>query len=173
MKNYICDKNKYFFGNGYIATSVEIENLPKKLTLNNRTFLIKSSFHVSLVCVKNIVLRLGEDFEQKIINLFCDFTSKNKISFIDYKEEIRYAVDKKTGRETIIIMCDVSNLKKFFGALNKKFGLNTETPPTHVTLYTLQQDKGIGLNNISDIKDKTIIITEQISQEIKNKFVLK
>lgn len=170
MKNYICNNSEYFFGNGYIATSVKIEGLPKVLEINSKTLSLKSSFHVSFVCVKNIVSKYGEDSEQKVIDLFCDFVSRSKISFINYREEIRYAVDKKTGRETLIVMCDVSNIKEFFEALNKEFGFNIETPPTHVTLYVLQQDKGIGLNNSSDIEDKTSIVTGQILPEIKNKF---
>ncbi len=171
MKNYICNENEYFFGNGYIATSVEIKDLPKTLGINGKILFLKSSFHVSLVCVKNIVSKYGGNFEQKVIDFFCDFVSKNKMSFANYKNEFRYAVDKETGKETVIVMCDVSNIKEFFEALNKKLGFNVETPPTHITLYTLQQDKGIGLNNNPDIEDKTSIITKKILPEIKNKFV--
>lgn len=170
MKNYICDSSEYFFGNGYIATSVKTKDLPKTFDINDKILLLKSSFHVSLVCVKNIVSKYGKDVEQKTIDFFCDFISKNKISFTDYKDEFRHVVDKETGRETVIIMCNVLNIKEFIETLNKKLNFDIETPPTHVTLYTLQQDKGIGLNNSSDIKSKTSVINGKISLEIKNKF---
>jgi hypothetical protein len=173
MKNYICDNTEYFFGNGYIALPVEIEDLPKTIDINGKTLLVKSSFHVSLVCVKNIVSKYGEDFEQKVIEFFCDFVSKNKIYSLNYVDEFRYAIDKETGRETVIVICNVSNIKEFFESLNKEYGFDLEMPPTHITLYTLEQDKGIGLNTGSDLETKTSVITEQILPEIKNKFVAK
>lgn len=169
--NYICNNTEYFFGNGYIALPVEIEGLPNIVDIDDKTFLIKSSFHVSLVCVKDIVSKHGEDYEQKVIEFFYDFVQSNKISFIGYKNEFRYAKDKETDRETVIVMSDILNLKEFFEKLNKKFGFDIEIPPTHITLYAIQQDKGIGLNNSFDIEDKTSVITEQIPLEIKNKFV--
>lgn len=167
MKNYICNNTEYFFGNGYIAVSVEINGLPNTIEVNGKTLLIKSEFWVSLVCVKDIVAKYGENYEQKVIDFFCDFVQSNKISFSGCRDEFRYATDKETDRETIIVMSDISNIKEFFDALNKEFGFDIETPPTHITLYALQQDKGIGLNDSLAIKEKTKIITNQIPVEIK------
>ena len=172
MKKPICDNTEYFFDNikGYITLPVEAKDIPKTIDINGKTLLLKSTFHVSLVYVKGIVLKHGEEYEQKVIDLFCDFVRSNKISFTGYKDEFRRAIDKETGKETVIVMCDVLNIKEFFEALNKKFGFDIEIPPTHVTLYTLQQDKGIGLNDSLSIKEKTSVVTEKISEEIRNKF---
>ncbi|PCI27726.1 hypothetical protein COB55_05210 [Candidatus Wolfebacteria bacterium] len=171
MKNYICNNTEYFFGNGYIAVPVLIESLPKTLEVNGKILFLKSSFHVSLVCVKDIVSQYGTAAEQRVIDLLCNFVSENKISFTNYKDEVRYAVDEETGRETLIVMSDVSNIDEFFKRLNKELGFNIEVPPTHITLYTLQPDKGIGLNTSSDIEEKSTILTEEIPEEIKNLFV--
>lgn len=171
MKKPICNNTEYFFDNikGYITLPVKAEEIPKTVDINGKTLLLKSSFHVSLMYVKGVVSKYGESFEQKIVDFFCDFVKSNKISFTNYRDEFRYAIDER-GRETVIVMCDTLNIKEFFEALNKKFGFDIEVPPTHVTLYTLEQDKGIGLNDSSDIEEKTSVVTEQIPEEIRNKF---
>jgi hypothetical protein len=170
MKDYICKNTEYFYGNGYIAISIEIADLPKTFEINKKILLLKSLFHMSLVFVKGIVLKYGEESEQKVIDFFCDFVKDNKISFSNYKNEFRYVIDER-GRETVIIMCDVLNIKEFFESLNKEFGFEIEIPPVHITLYTLQQDLGIGLNNSEDIEEKTKIITGQIHSEIKERLI--
>jgi hypothetical protein len=163
----ICGNTKYKYSKGYIGLPVEISNLPKTIVIDSKTLSLKSTFHVSLVCVKNILLAHKDipNLEKKILDVFCKFVSKNEISFEKYKDEFRYAKDGE--RETIVAMCAVSNIEKLFKILNKEFGLETETPPTHVTLYTLQPDMGIGLNNMSDIENKTEVIAEKMPTEVR------
>jgi hypothetical protein len=169
-KNYICQGAEFCYGKGYITLPVEIGGLPQTLEIEGKRLTVKSSFHVSLVCIKEIVAKFGQDnknLEQEIIQAFCDFSSPNVISFLGYRNRFRYV--KVGEKETVVVMCDVSNLKELFNHINKKFGFKLEVPPTHVTLYTLQPDVGIGLNNKADINAKTIEVTDQISwQDIKS-----
>ena len=60
-------------------------------------------------------------------------------------------------------MCKISNLNEFFEILNRKYGLDIEYPPTHVTLYTLESKPGIFLTDASDIKNLTKPISNPIS----------
>jgi hypothetical protein len=56
-------------------------------------------------------------------------------------------------------MCDISNLNNFFDLINKKYDLQIEYQPTHVTLYTLQPNKGIFLADSGDIEKLSKPIT--------------
>jgi hypothetical protein len=60
------------------------------------------------------------------------------------------------------VRCNVSNLDKFFELINKKYGLNIEYPPAHVTLYTLKDKLGIFLTDNDDIKKLTKLIPNPI-----------
>lgn len=163
MDSYICNGNKYRYSKGYIGLPIEINaSLPKEIGVESNTLTIKSSFHISLVCVKNILNQNSrEGLEKKIIESFCKFTTENDISFIRFTDEFRFAISE--GRKTIVAMCEVSNLNKFFRLLSEELGVEVPTQPTHVTLYTLQPDLGIGLNSQEELEDKSKVVKVDIN----------
>lgn len=156
--NYICKNKQYKFNHHTISLPIIIDDLPDKLQINKESLSLKSSFHVSLVCIGKIIEKnkiFLDNFENKIINDFCEFTKNTNIQIIKYTD-FRLATDKE--RRSLIVMCEVSNLNNFFNLINKKYSLNIETQPTHLTLYTLQPDLGIFLTNTQDIKNMTKLI---------------
>ncbi len=155
MKNYICNSEKYISSKGYIHLPVQINgSLPKTVFIDGNNLSLKSSFHVSLICTKELVAKYGdESLEQKIVKRFCDFVSKEDINFIKFTGEFRLAILEE--RKTVIARCEVSNLENFTKELSKDLGVDIPTQPTHVTLYTLQPDMGIGLNSFEVLEHKS------------------
>lgn len=166
MKNYICSGNKYIFNKGYIGLPIVIGNLPQEISIQGEELHLKSSFQVSLLCVKDIVEKYGEsieNLEQKILEYFCKFTSGNDVSFLWYKGDFRLAQFEK--RKSVIAMCEVSNLETFSKFLSVELGIEIPIQPTHVTLYTLQPDVGIGLNSSFELETKSTPI--QVTEELR------
>lgn len=158
MKNYICNEEKYAYGKGYIHLPIQISELPSEVEIDGDNLTIKSSFHVSLVCVKNLIEKYGAEYEQKIIDKFCEFISTDDISFLRFTGEFRVA--KSEEKETLIARCEVSNLEKLFKKLSSELNIEIPLQPTHVTLYTLQLDIGIGLNSFKELEEKSVVINE-------------
>lgn len=157
MIKYIYNK-KYTFDDGYICLPLDIRNLPEQITIEEYSLQLKTEFHCSLVCVKCINSKYEKNFnnlESKIIECFCKFVSKNEISFIRYKNEFRLV--KREERMSVVVMCDVFNLGDFFNLLEKRFGIKADTQPTHVTLYTLQPDRGIGISDQATLQLTTLV----------------
>jgi len=69
---------------------------------------------------------------------------------------------------SLVVMCDVSNLDKFFDLINEKYQLNIEYPPTHVTLYTLQPNKGVFLTNSDEINNLTKVVSKPSGISLQN-----
>ncbi len=162
-KLFICGGDKYIFGTSTISLPVSFKDLPPELKIENYRLLLKSSFHISLVCIGKIIEKFNisiPDFENLVIKDFCDFTQKNDISLVKYSDEFRYATQNE--RRSVVMMAEISNLNRFFDTLNQKYKLSTETPPTHVTLYTLQPDKGIFITDSNDLKQLTKVIENPI-----------
>lgn len=162
----ICEDKYQFFGN-VIGLPIKLENFPSKLVMEGNILLLKTSFHVSLVCIGKIIEKYNvsiPDFENKVINDFCEFSKKNDIKVLEYND-FRFA--SRNDKKTIVVMCKVSNLDKFFEIINKKYGLKIEYPPTHVTLYTLESKGGIFLIDSNDIKNFTIPIKNPIDYLLK------
>lgn len=161
----ICgDKFQFNLRNKMIGLPVKLENLPSRLQVGGFNLVLKTSFHVSLVCIGKIIEKYDvsiSDFENKIINDFCEFTKGNDIKVLEYND-FKFAVENDL--KTVIVLCKISNLNKFFEITNKKYGLKIEYPPTHVTLYTLKDKLGIFLIDANDIKNLTKSIPNPIGR---------
>lgn len=155
-KHFICDGEKYEVGGPQedtIGLPVTFSGLPSTIEVEGYTLSLKTSFHVSLVCIGKIIEKnkLTEpDLVNKVIADFCDFTSHTGIDLLRYLNEFRFVSEAE--KRTVVVMCDASNLDTFFDSINQKYGLQLEYPPTHVTIYTLQPNVGIFLTDSNDIQ---------------------
>ena len=162
-KKPICGGGKYELAGQTgetIGLPVVLKGLPPKIQVEGYTLFLKSSFHISLVCIGKIIEKHGvsiSSFIDKVVDDFCEFIKTNEVSLVGYRDEFRFVSDKE--RRSVVVMCDISNLDKFFELLNQKYGLQFEMQPTHVTLYTLQPDLGIFLTDSQDIERLTKLIS--------------
>lgn len=154
--NFICGGNKFAYSKGYIGLPIQVNKLPESVEIEGERLVIKSSFHVSLVCVKDIVDKYGGD-EKRILELFCSFIKDNEIEFLEYTGEFRFA--ENVDRKTLVALCKISNLEELFIFLRRELVLDIPLQPTHVTLFTLQPDLGIGLNSQADMEGKSVTVT--------------
>lgn len=156
-KHFICDGEKYEVGgskNDIIGLPVTFAGLPPKIEVEGYTLSLKSSFHVSLVCIGKIIEKNKlKDIElvNKVVSDFCEFISHTNIDLMCYRDEFRFISEGEN--RAVVVMCDISNLDKFFDLINQKYGLHLECPPTHVTLYTLQPNIGIFLTDSDDMEN--------------------
>lgn len=163
MIDFICDNNKYTFNDKSLTISLPVSNfnLPNKIKLEENDLCLKSNFHITLVPIGKIIEKNNlkiENLSNFILKDFCDFISFNSIDLIEYSNEYRFVQEKDL--RTIVVMCKVSNLDKFFKLINQKYNINIETPPTHVTLYTLYDKLGIFILDNDDLYLKTKIIND-------------
>ncbi len=160
LKNYICGGGKFVYSKGYIGLPIVVDDLPEIVEIDGNKLYRKSSFHISLVCVKDILVQ-NPDVEQTIVDAFCTFAGENDISFVGYTGEFRFA--QHEDKKTLVALCEVSNLKTFSEMISNNLGIKIPAQPTHVTLFTLQPDIGIGLNSDSDMEAKSKKVTDELS----------
>lgn len=145
---------------------IEIEGaLPEEMSIIEEDVLtLKNTFHVSLLCVKEILEKYKEEnLEREILDNFCKFVAENKISFLKFGEEFRLATLEP--RKAVLVRCEVSNLEKFSQLLSSQLNINIPLQPTHVTLYTFQPDTGIGLNSTKEMETRSKIM--DVALEVK------
>lgn len=145
----------YGYGKGYITLPVQLPELPEEFDAEGTILHRKDSFHVSLLCVKELA-EGKEDVEEKLLDLFERFTKECEVEFTAYTGEFRYVVDQ--GRRTIVALCEVTNLDKLRDMIHQELGIVVPKQPTHVTLYTLQPNLGIGLNSPEAMDAKSVAI---------------
>jgi len=146
----ICNSANITYNKGYIALWLGDYSVPDTLDIENEILLKKDHFHVSLLCVKNL-LESNPKIESDVIQHFCDFTKDNEITFAGFTGEFRVAT--RDERKSVVAMCIVTNLDKLIDYLSEKLGMPIEQQPAHVTMYTLQQNRGIGLNSRAELEE--------------------
>jgi 16S rRNA (adenine1518-N6/adenine1519-N6)-dimethyltransferase len=151
----ICNSSNITYDKGYIALWCENYDLPETIEIEGNTLTKKDHFHVSLLCVKNI-LETHPDKEEEIIQHFCDFLQEHEIKFKGFTKKFRLATREE--RKSVIAMCKVSNLDAFAKYLSQKIGMEVAIQPTHVTIYTLQPSMGIGLNSPEELEEKSKLV---------------
>lgn len=148
----ICNSKDFTYNKGYIALRCKNYDIPETFKVDGETLLKKDSFHISLVCIKNL-LDIKPEIESGVLEHFCNFLQENEIKFEGFTKEFRLA--KHEERTSVVALCKVSNLHKFSDYLSEKIGIVVAPQPTHVTIYTLQQNAGIGLNSPEEMDEKS------------------
>lgn len=134
--------------NGYVSLVLkDIGELPSEITVNEKTLLRKGEFHVSLMAIKNLLPLINavdtNVTEDDLVRDFLEYQSSVELSDYTPTNEFRYVI--RGERETVVGMVDVPNIEGLFEQLRGKYGVNLPTQPTHITLYTLQPEVGIGI----------------------------
>lgn len=131
----------------------------------------QTSFHVSLLCVKNYIQKYGRDIEEKILTILHDFTQSHSFSLLRYNNEFRFAQLDTDQRKSLIVMVGIVHLSEFFEKLRTDVNIEIEDQPTHCTLYTLGLDRGIGINSQYDLKSYTQLVdSSEVPHEVKKVF---
>jgi len=168
---FICGGQEYevYYPTGTIGMLVPLDGLPLSVKVQEDTFYLPTPYHVSLFYTGRLIDKYNisiPDFKNKIIEDFCEFTKINEITLTGYKNEYRLAVCDDSMK-TIIVMCEVSNLNKFFDLMNKKYKLKIKYPVPHITLYnTLKGKPGWYLLDSDDVEKYTTPINNPIGREL-------
>lgn len=148
--NFICDGKTYEYGRAYLMLPLAVSGLPSTISVEGLDLHLKSDFHVTLLCVKNLIRKYGPKIEDKILRLFCSFIRQHPITFVRFTGEYRFA--ETNNRKSVVALCEVANLDAFFTLAKKELHISLPFQPTHVTLYTLQPGAGIGLNSETEME---------------------
>lgn len=139
---------------GYIFLIVKhLADLPAQIEVDGKTLFKKNELHVSLMALKHLVplINIGTNnvSEDDLIKDFLKYQSTSDLSHFQPTNIFRYA--KRDERESVVAMVDVPNLEGLFEMLRIKYGVDIPTQPTHITLYTLQPEIGIGILSQSEL----------------------
>ncbi len=104
----------------------------------------KDEFHVTLLHAKQTP-ELSHIPNERLASLFESFVERNPMKFESFLEDLRFI--EEGADKTIVARCAVSNLNELFAELNKSFGARLPVQAAHVTLYTLEKNKGIYINS--------------------------
>lgn len=154
---------------GRVQLDIDPFQIPNALDVLGEDWVRKDEFHVTLVGSGQRIAEhlIGQDSSlskrgsSRLAGTLLDETLKGRSFRVLPQNEIRVVQDG--DRKTIVRMCHVEGMGEFFEAVSAKVGARIEPPPAHITLYTLQNRKAIGIYNKERLAKVTIPLpAEQI-----------
>lgn len=155
----ITDKHNH--DNGYISLiNVNLRNVPEKIETDGYKLLKKGEFHVSIMALKNLAPMLNpenpEHASERLKQDFLEFVKNHKLA--DFRLTGEYRLVKRDERVTVVAMVELKNIDELFDYLRSKHGIDFPTQPTHITMYTLQPEAGIGILSQDELIDSSSVI---------------
>ncbi len=158
---------KYNYKNGYISLPVDdqrLKQLPESFIVESEELMLRSDFHISIMAVKHLAPIIDsnnmEDVSQQLVQDFMEFSKNNDLVSYQFTNELRLV--KKGDRTSIVVMVKLENIDKLFDFLRKKHSVDLPTQPTHITLYTLGSNRGIGILSAQKLAEMSSIIPESV-----------
>lgn len=162
MNNIIFNPNSdIYLDYGYLMLPINLK-VSLKIKIGAETFFSKKGYHVSL-------LRLKDLSQQDQNNIFI-FAQKYPVKLKKIGNIFRLVTEE--NRQSIIVRVQLRGLKKLISAVNKQFNYNFVYPPTHITLFTLKAQHGIGVNSPDEYRRLTRSINSIYSKKLVGSFKL-
>jgi hypothetical protein len=141
--------------NGYIGlVNIELDNLPQKISVGEYELVLKSEFHISLVCTKKIAVLIDptrvDEIRAEIVESFKQFIQTTPLTNYEITNEFRLI--KRDERVTLVVLVVVPGIEDFFAELEEKYDKKIPVQVTHITLYTLQPEVGIGILSLEELE---------------------
>lgn len=160
---------------GYIAlVNLELINLPETITIDTHLLTRTSEFHVSLMALKHLAPIIDPDSPAEamaqLVDDFVQFTKSTPLTTLELTSEFRLV--RRADRVSVVVMVEVSGIDALFDALRTKYGPTLPMQPTHITLYTLQPNTGIGLFSTDEVARDTRVVMIPELNDIKMKEIL-
>lgn len=153
-KNIFNSNSSVYLIYDYLTFPINL-NIISKIKIGSETFFPKNSYHVSLLHLGG----LSNLDQNKILN----FAKKYPIKLKSLTKVYRLA--KQEDKRSIIVRVKLSGLKKLISSINKHLNYKFHYPPTHITLFNLKGQYGIGINSQKEYKE----ITEHLDPKSINK----
>lgn len=136
------------YDHGYIAlVNLELNGLPEAVTVDGYRLLLKDEFHISIMAVHNLASMLpvqkNSDASKALKGHFLDFAEKHNLT--DYEITPEFRLVERGKMKSVVVMVKMPEVEELFRSLRDVFQFNLPTQPTHITLYTLQPNNGIGI----------------------------
>jgi hypothetical protein len=111
-------------------------------------FMPKEEYHVTVVGKKTQERLLAEGVLDEVVDLLENTPPWNIISFDDIFSIRNIETDGNGNQvieESIIQLVTLHGLDEMYDQIREVAGLDIPTPPAHITLFTKNADRGIGL----------------------------
>jgi hypothetical protein len=120
-----------------------IEGLPAEIEVLGRRWHRKREFHLTAVAARVIE---GIESAGSVWDTIVEVASGRRLGPVEAAEEIRRVIHPQTpDLATLIVMASCEGLDELYADLSRALQIALKPPPAHVTLYSTDPARGIGI----------------------------
>jgi hypothetical protein len=152
---------RHNYDHGYISlVEIQLGNMPEQIVVEGNSLFRKEEFHVSIMAIKNLAPLLNstnsEEAAERLKDSFLEFEKTHNLTKFNLTGQFRLV--KRDERITVVAMVELEGVEELFAFLREKHGVEFPTQPTHITIYTLQPEAGIGILSEDEMKRDSITV---------------
>jgi hypothetical protein len=141
-----------------------VDGLPERIEVLGRRWHRKREFHLTAVAARVIEAVGRDDAWERVI----DVASGRRLGPVRARHEVRRVTHpEQTELETLIVMADCPGLEDLHRALSEALNASLMPPPAHVTLYSTDPARGIGITDQTELADRAPPLDQAEQAEIR------
>ena len=145
---------------------VEIRRLPDEIEALGRRWQRKVEFHMTVIGAAVLEkVSAGDPRVQKRVGRVVGDRSVGPIYATSELRRVRHPEDPDF--ETIVVMVECPALAEVYRELSAELGTELAPPPAHVTLYSTDSERGIGINDDQQLRERAPALAEEEQEELR------
>src|SRR3954453_774380 len=149
---------------GSVLVPVNLFGLPEEIEALGERWAVKDEFHVTAGHAPFLAERAGVSLDGAWGELAAAVEGR-RAGPVRVSDELRVA--REDEERTLLVMTSVDGLGELYTELAGRVGVPLAPPPTHITLYTRPDGKGIGLHEYADLRSMTRALTDAEAAEVR------
>jgi hypothetical protein len=149
-----------------VIAPLRIDGLPAEVETLGRHWLRKVEFHLTAVPAA-LIERLGKR-SVDAWDLVADVANGRSIGPVFARDEVRTVLHPtEPGLRTVIVMADAEAISSLYEDLSDAFAQTLHPPPTHITLYSTDPERGIGIDDPRQLAERAPALPLQDQDEFR------
>jgi hypothetical protein len=145
---------------------VEIDGLPDEIEGLGRRWQRKVEFHMTVIGAARIeMISRGDPAGPERVARLLNGRSVGPIYVTRELRRVRHP--DEPGFETIVVMVECRALAGVYRELSARLGAELAPPPAHVTLYSTDPERGIGVNDERQLAERAPGLSEKDKEELR------
>ena len=149
-----------------VVAAVEIKGLPARIEAVGRSWRRKVEFHMTVLAAA-VIEEVGEG-DAGIWEVLRALLGERSVGPILVTRQVRRARHPdKPGLEALVVMVRCRALKPLYAELSAELGVTLAPPPAHVTLYSTDPKRGIGINDRRQLRERAPVLSDDEQEGVR------
>lgn len=166
MGRRIEDEPLHVVRGSSVIAPVRIDGLPAQIETLGSHWLRKVEFHLTAVPAA-LIGRIGKR-SVDAWDLVADVANGRSIGPVFAHDEVRAVLHPtEPGLRTVIVMADAKAISSLYEDLSDAFAQALRPPPTHITLYSTDPERGIGIDDPRQLAERAPALPQRDQDQVR------